>query len=71
MGSPNSCERPPAREFAIECKDGDAWKPAVTGTTIAGEKSFDFAAVTARFFRLNILKASEVPTIEEFQLFEK
>jgi alpha-L-fucosidase len=57
------------RRFAIEYKDGDAWKTAVKGTTIAGAKTFDFPAVEARYFRLNILQASEVPTIEEFQLF--
>ena len=42
----------------------------MTGTAIAGAKSFDFPPVTARYFRLDILKASEVPTIEKLQLFE-
>ena len=60
---------PRTQEFAMEYKVGDAWKPLVTGTAIAGEKTLNFAPVTARQFRLNILKASEVPTIEEFQLF--
>jgi alpha-L-fucosidase len=60
---------PRTQEFAVEYKVGDAWKPLVTGTAITGEKTLDFAPVTARQFRLNILKASEVPTIEEFQLF--
>ena len=63
-------EFPRTQQFAIEYKDGDTWKSLVTGTTIAEAKSFDFPPVTARYFRLNILKASEVPTIEEFQLFE-
>jgi len=58
------------QEFAIEYKEGEAWKAVVTGTTIAGEKTVDFTPVTAQFFRLNIRKASEVPTIEEFQLFK-
>jgi hypothetical protein len=53
----------------VEYQVGDVWKPLVTGATIGGEKTLDFAPVTARQFRLNILKASEVPTIEEFQLF--
>jgi alpha-L-fucosidase len=57
------------QEFAIEYHDGDAWKAVVKGTTIAGDRTFRFRPVTARIFRLNILKASEVPTIEEFQLF--
>jgi alpha-L-fucosidase len=55
-------------QFAIECKAGAAWKPLVTGTTIAGRRVYDFAPEKARVFRLNIIKASEVPTIEEFQL---
>ena len=58
------------QEFVIEYKESEAWKPLATGTTIAGTKTFEFPSVTARYFRLNILKASEVPTIEEFQLFE-
>jgi alpha-L-fucosidase len=60
---------PRTQQFAIEYKDGDAWKPVVTGSRLEGEKAFTFAPVVARQFRLNILKASEVPTIEEFQLF--
>jgi alpha-L-fucosidase len=60
---------PRTQQFAVEYQDGEAWKPLVTGTTIAGEKTLDFTPVTARRFRLDILKASEVPTIEEFQLF--
>lgn len=78
LGTPTKVSRavikelafPRTEQFAIECKDGDAWKALVTGTTIDGAKSFDFPPVTARFFRLNILKANEVPTIEEFQLFD-
>ncbi|MCY3023286.1 MAG: alpha-L-fucosidase [Planctomycetota bacterium] len=57
------------QEFVVEYKDGENWKALAKGTTIAGEKTLDFTPVTARCFRLNILKASEVPTIEEFQLF--
>jgi len=60
---------PRTQEFAVEYNDGAAWKPLVTGARIDGEKAFHFAPVTARQFRLHILKASEVPTIEEFQLF--
>ncbi len=59
---------PRTQEFRIEAKSGNAWTTLVTGTTLAGEKTFDFAPVTAQSFRLNILSANEVPTIEEFQL---
>jgi alpha-L-fucosidase len=61
---------PRTQEFAIEHKEGEIWKPLAIGTTIVGTRTFDFPKVTARYFRLNIIKASEVPTIEEFQLFE-
>jgi alpha-L-fucosidase len=57
------------QEFAIEYKAGETWKPVVTGTTLGGSKILEFPPVSARFFRLNILKANEVPTIEEFRLF--
>jgi len=57
------------QEYAVEWKDGEAWKELARGTTIAGEKTLDFTPVTARVVRLSILKANEVPTIEEFQVF--
>jgi alpha-L-fucosidase len=59
---------PRTQEFTVEWKDGGAWKELARGTTIAGEKTIDFPAVTARHVRLNILRANEVPTIEEFQV---
>jgi alpha-L-fucosidase len=62
-----ACHR--TESFVIEYKEGDNWKELVKGSTIAGEKAFKFKPVTARIFRLNITKANEVPTIEEFQLF--
>jgi alpha-L-fucosidase len=60
---------PRTEEFAIEYLDGDTWKVLAKGTTIAGEKLVSFTPVTARRIRLNILKANEVPTIEEFALY--
>jgi alpha-L-fucosidase len=57
------------QQFAIEWKDGGVWKELARGTTIAGEKEIKFQPVTARYVRLNILKATEVPTIEEFDLY--
>ena len=62
---------PRTEVFAIEYKDGENWKPLVTGTTIAGKKAYEFRPVNARHFRLNITKANEVPTIEEFQLYQE
>ena len=57
------------QKFAIEYKEGDVWKAVLADATIAGRRTFDFAPVKARHFRLNILEANEVPTIEEFQLY--
>jgi hypothetical protein len=47
---------------------GDTWKELVHGTTMAGEKAIEFAPVTAPYVRLTILKANEVPKLEEFRV---
>ena len=57
-------------EFAVEYKAGETWRELVHGTTIAGEKALGFAPVRARCVRLNIIKANEVPTIEEFRILK-
>ena len=62
-------EYPRTRQFAVEYLDDPTWKPLAKGTTIAGTKVLDFTPVTARRFRLNILEATEVPTIEEFGVY--
>ena len=62
---------PRTEAFALEYLDGDSWKQLAKGTTIAGEKLISFTPVTARRFRLHILKANEVPTIDELTLFGK
>ncbi len=59
---------PRTQEFAIEYQAGDAWKELHRGTTIAGSRTYEFPPVKARVVRLNILKADEVPTIEEFRV---
>jgi alpha-L-fucosidase len=60
---------PRTEAFAIEYLQGKNWQELVSGSTLAGAKVLKFKPVTARYFRLNITKASEVPTIEEFQLY--
>ena len=60
---------PRTQDFAIEYQDGDVWKGIYRGTRIGGCRVYDFPAVSARYVRLKILKADEVPTIEEFQLY--
>ena len=57
------------QEFELQYKDGDQWRTFANGTTIGPNHSSQFESVTARHLRLNILKASDAPTIWEFQLF--
>jgi len=60
---------PRVQEFELQAKEGDSWKTFYRGTTIGEDFSARFPPVKARVVRLNILKASEGPTIWEFQLF--
>ena len=55
--------------FELQAWQDGAWKTFYTGTTIGPEWKQGFAPVTAQKIRLNILKASEGPTIWEFGLF--
>ena len=57
-----------ARKFELQCKEGDAWKTFLEGTRIGEEYSKGFNPVTAQVVRLNILEATDGPTIWEFQL---
>lgn len=54
--------------FEIQYRQDGAWKTCYTGKRIGKEFSAKFDAVTSDAFRLNILKASEGPTIWEFEL---
>lgn len=62
-------EWPETREFAIEIKQGDAWKVVDRGTTIGKEKEIVFSPVKAQFVRLNLLKADRALNLNEFQVF--
>lgn len=55
--------------FSIEYLDGEVWKSCLEGTTIGSNQRLQFKPVKAQRFRLNILKASEGPTINEWGLF--
>ena len=59
---------PRTQDFAIEVRDGDGWRELHRGTTIAGRLDLDLPEVHARHVRLHIHRATEVPTIEEFQI---
>jgi alpha-L-fucosidase len=59
---------PRTEEFVVEYKVGETWKELARGTTIGEKKEISFTPVTACHIRLNILKANEVPTINEFRV---
>ncbi len=57
-------------EFELQAWEGTAWRSFARGTTV-GKRELVFPPVTARRVRLLITKANNVPTIWEFQVFEK
>ena len=64
-------EWPETQEFAIEVKQGDAWKEVARGTTIGADYSAEFTPVRAREIRLNVFKAKRPININEFQVFSR
>lgn len=56
------------QSFVLQYRNGGDWKPIFAGTTLGDDFQRAFAAVTAREFRLNILNATEGPTINEIEL---
>ena len=59
------------QKFEFQHRAGDEWKTLFTGTTLGEKFEKSFPAVTAQEFRLNILDATEGPTISEIELVEK
>ena len=57
------------RRFAIEYWTGDVWKVAFNGGDPGAKLVVSFPPVTAQKVRLNILNATEGPTIWEFKVF--
>jgi len=57
------------QKFELQYKNGGQWRTITDGTKIGRKLNLEFSPVTARHVRLNILKASDGPTIWEFQLF--
>ncbi len=79
MGKPMTFDRATINEaygkrvqsFELQYQDGKQWKTAYKGTTIGENfQTPKFEAVTAQHVRLNILDATEGPTIAEFQLLK-
>lgn len=59
------------RKFRLEYKADGKWVSFHEGTTIGERAVIGFEPVTARYVRLNILDATEGPTIWEFQLLSR
>ncbi len=58
------------RKFALEYKveERGEWRTILMGTKLGANYLRRFVPITARYWRLNILEATEGPTIYEFQL---
>jgi alpha-L-fucosidase len=58
------------RKFELQYREDEKaeWRTALAGTEIGEPYAKDFPAVTARFVRLNILEATEGPTLHAFRL---
>jgi alpha-L-fucosidase len=59
------------KQFEFQCRDGAEWKTLFTGTTLGRRFQQQFPPVTAREFRLNILDATDGPTLSEIEFLEK
>lgn len=62
---------PRVEAFELQYHDGKEWVTFHQGQRLGERAVIEFAPVSAQRFRLNILKASEGPTLWEFQLFAK
>jgi alpha-L-fucosidase len=56
-------------EYELQVWKSDQWQTFHRGTTIGENRTFVFAPVTGQRVRLNVIKATEGPSIWEFQLF--
>lgn len=69
IDEPREFQRIEAFEFQVR-DDAGNWSTLLKGTRIGPEWERQFEPVTARHVRLNILEASEGPTLWELQLYE-
>ena len=58
-------------EFVLEYRNNqdEQWQIAIEGTTMGPNYKKAFEPITARYWRLNMLKANHYPAIAEWQLF--
>jgi alpha-L-fucosidase len=59
------------KQFEFQYRDDTGWRTIFAGTSLGEWFQNKFKPVTAREFRLNILDASEGPTITDIEFFEK
>jgi alpha-L-fucosidase len=65
--SPSRCT---IKNYALEYKDGDQWKPILSHEKATGDNVVkDFPPVTAQQFRLNILEADKPAQIANLELY--
>ncbi len=57
------------RKFELQMRQDDTWKTFYEGTRIGEKCTIQFDPVTAQRVRLNILEATDGPTLYEFQIF--
>ncbi|MGQ9576323.1 MAG: alpha-L-fucosidase [Thermoguttaceae bacterium] len=58
------------QEFELQAKQDGSWKTFYRGKRMGEQCALAFEPLKAQLIRLNILQATEGPTIWEFQLFE-
>ncbi len=58
------------RKFELQRREGDSWKAFFSGTEIGADWKKEFEPITARELRLEILEATEGPTIWEIEWLE-
>lgn len=56
------------QKFELQAKDGDSWKTFFSGGTVGPKFKQQFPTVTAQVVRLNILDATDGPTIDELEI---
>jgi len=59
-----------SKSFELQYKAGDEWKTIIKGDKIGWNFEKSFPSVTAQIVRLNILEATDGPSIEEFHLMK-
>jgi alpha-L-fucosidase len=57
------------KKFEVQYEQNGAWQTLFADISIGADYQHKFTPVTAQKVRLNILEATDGPTINEFQLF--